>query len=81
MRLEMQTPHSPRLDAQRLIVLNEFDRSGALLEIGEPERLGKVASLVLDLARYDFQWTVKAQGAEFHLDPVDFRWRDCRLDE
>ena len=57
----------PGANAQRLVVLDEVDRPGALGKSVGAEYFGEIAALVVDLARHDLDRAVEVEGTKFHL--------------
>lgn len=62
----MNSTDRSRADAERLVVLDELDRTGPLDERRQPKNLREVAAVVLDFSRHDFERTFDLEGAEFH---------------
>jgi len=66
MGLKMNSPNGSTADAERLILLDEFDRLHSLGELVLPEYFRKIPPVIFDLFRCDLDRAVDFKRMEFH---------------
>src|SRR4051794_23458454 len=64
-RLKMQAADRARPDAERLVVLDELYGARSIGEGVQSEDLGKIAAVILDLARLDLEQALNFKLAKF----------------